>query len=1037
MDERIKDSPLRSQAGPLPADMASMLQLTPDIHYIYDIAGHRNTFVSRSVERVLGYSGEEICRMGEHLLLTLIHPEDLKTYQRETRLLYAAATDKEPLKQQYRMRRKSGDWLWFDCTEFIYRRSPDGSPESIFGVAHNITERRGMEINLRIAEERLRLAMEVSRQGWFELNLQTGKTEVSKEYAQILGYEPAAFNTNLQDWIDGLHPDDRDRVLKTFGETVATGETGTMEYRRRAKDGSWRWIHSIGKVIEHDADHKPLRMIGTHADISSRKQAEQQTRDSEEKFRSIYEHIGIGVALIGKDMEILSINPQMRTWFPQIDSGKRALCYRSFNTPPREKICDYCPTVLTLQDGHVHRAVTETPTPEGIRHYQVISTPLLAGDGTIAAAIEMVEDITEHKKTVDLLHESEKKFRTIIDVSPVPYAMNDEQQNITYLNKAFNSAFGYTLEDIPTLGDWFAQAYPDPEYRRRIAAEWQQRLEKAKTTGTGFEPLEVVICRKDGAIRTVLVSAASLGTSFEGTHLVILIDITDRKEAEEQHRLNAQFIRSILDTVDEGFIVVGRDYRILTVNRAYCAQVGGDSESIVGRPCYEVTHRSSRPCYEEGEQCATRQAFETGTAQASLHRHKDAGGNLIYVETKAFPVKDASGITTAVIETINNITEKYLLEEERLKTQKLESIGTLAGGIAHDFNNLLQGVFGYISMAKITHDQKERSLAMLDQAEEALHMSVNLTTQLLTFAKGGKPVKKLIRLRNTIENAAKFALSGAQTDYRLDMVPDLWSVEADAGQLAQVIQNIVLNANEAMAGRGTITITARNVDTSSPASPRLPGSGRFVRIDILDTGTGISGQNLAKVFDPYFTTKQKGSGLGLATSYSIIKNHGGVIEVASELNKGTVFTLYLPASDGVQTETPLAETSAGTRKGKILLMDDEPLVRSVAAEMIAALGHAVVAAGDGAEALELFRRARDAEASFDLVILDLTVKGGMGGEEAVAKIRELEPGAVAVVSSGYADSPVVASFRDYGFSAALNKPYRIDSLQQCFDSLIH
>ena len=268
----------------------------------------------------------------------------------------------------------------------------------------------------------------------------------------------------------------------------------------------------------------------------------------------------------------------------------------------------------------------------------------------------------------------------------------------------------------------------------------------------------------------------------------------------------------------------------------------------------------------------------------------------------------------------------------------------------------------------------------------------------------------------------------------MDIARDLCQVEADTGQLAQVIQNIVLNANEAMAGRGTVNIMVRNVDIPPRASPRLSEGGCFVRIDIQDTGTGIPEQNLLKIFDPYFTTKQKGSGLGLATSYSIIRNHGGVIEVKSELNKGTTFTIYLPAAAAVEREAENTSTAAvGTKNGRILLMDDEVLVRKVATDMIAALGHEVDSAEDGRKAIALFRQAKESGKPYDLLILDLTVKGGMGGEAAIQKILEIDPTAKAVVSSGYADNPVVAHYRDYGFSAFLNKPYKLAALKECLD----
>jgi PAS domain S-box-containing protein len=516
--------------------------------------------------------------------------------------------------------------------------------------------------------------------------------------------------------------------------------------------------------------------------------------------------------------------------------------------------------------------------------------------------------------------------------------------------------------------------------------------------------------------------------------LAMTDDITARKEAEEKLSQSEEFIRSILDTVDEGFIVVDRNYRIMTANKAYYMQVDGCDEDIIGRHCYKVSHKIDRPCYEEGEECAVRKVFAKGESHSSIHRHKDSKGNILYVETKAYPIKDVSGKVTSVIETINNITERHLLEEERLKTQKLESIGTLAGGIAHDFNNLLQGIFGYISMAKMSLDRPEQIKIMLQQAEEALHLSVNLTKQLLTFSKGGKPVKKLIQLDTVIENAVKFALSGSHTDYLLEISSDLWPVEADEGQMAQVIQNIVINANEAMAGRGTVVVSVKNANITGETTPGLPDGGRFVTLSIQDSGTGIPGENLVKIFDPYFTTKQKGNGLGLATSYSIIRNHGGIIDVQSEVDRGSTFTIYLPAAkDAAMTRETTTVMTAAAGKGKILVMDDEELVRNVAKDMLEALGHEVQCAPNGERAIEMFCHARESGSPFDVVILDLTVKGGMGGEDAVRKLREIDPEVVAVVSSGYADNSVVADFQAYGFSAFLNKPYNLGALRDCIN----
>ncbi|HXX80825.1 MAG TPA: ATP-binding protein, partial [Thermodesulfovibrionales bacterium] len=492
---------------------------------------------------------------------------------------------------------------------------------------------------------------------------------------------------------------------------------------------------------------------------------------------------------------------------------------------------------------------------------------------------------------------------------------------------------------------------------------------------------------------------------------------------------------SILDSVDESFIVIDRDFRIVTANKSYCEQVSEVSDRIIGRHCYEISHKVFRPCYEEGEECAVRQVFATGQPHGVLHRHVDRYGNLLFVETKGYPIKDNSGKVTSVIETINNITERHLLEEERLKTQKLESIGTLAGGIAHDFNNLLQGIFGYISMAKMSFDQKEKSFAMLEQAEHALHQSVSLTTQLLTFAKGGKPIRRRISLLPMIENSTKFALSGSRSDFRFDSEPGLWKVDADGGQFGQVIQNIVLNADQAMPEGGTIVITARNVPKSNHEHPQLE-KGRYVEVSIRDSGIGIPQNYLQKIFDPYFTTKEKGSGLGLATSYSIIRSHDGLIDVTSELGKGTTFFIYLPAVDADEElkEAPAAAPVA--RKGKILVMDDEALVRNIAEELIKVLGHEVDLAEDGEAAIEKYRAAMDAGKPFDIVIIDLTVRGGMGGRDALAGLREIDPSVSAIVSSGYSDDAVVADYKHYGFKARMTKPYRLNDLCDILDKML-
>jgi len=411
-------------------------------------------------------------------------------------------------------------------------------------------------------------------------------------------------------------------------------------------------------------------------------------------------------------------------------------------------------------------------------------------------------------------------------------------------------------------------------------------------------------------------------------------------------------------------------------------------------------------------------------------------GRRVWVRWTNKVIVDPEGNIEGILTIGNDVTARMRLEEERLKSQKLEAIGVLAGGIAHDFNNLLQCVFGYLSMAKQNLDRKQMALDMLDEAEKALAMSVNLTTQLLTYSKGGKPAKKKTRISPVIENTVKFALSGSRSGFHIDTDEGLWHVEADEGQIGQVIQNIVLNSNEAMPEGGTVEVRAGNIELPVDGHVSFPEGGRFVRITISDSGIGIPEQYLSKIFDPYFTTKQKGSGLGLATAYSIVKNHGGAIEVQSMPEKGSTFTVYLPASEDPGEEKGDPTSSSSMRSGRILVMDDEEMVRKVAREMISSLGHSVVCAENGEAAVEKFQEAMTEGNPFDVVILDLTVKGGMGGEETVKLLRKIDPEARVIVSSGYADNPIVSDYSFYGFSTFLNKPYNIKALQDRLSGLL-
>jgi len=369
------------------------------------------------------------------------------------------------------------------------------------------------------------------------------------------------------------------------------------------------------------------------------------------------------------------------------------------------------------------------------------------------------------------------------------------------------------------------------------------------------------------------------------------------------------------------------------------------------------------------------------------------------------------------------------MEADLQRVQKLESLGVLAGGLAHDFNNLLAGILGSVNVARALVEPDSRVSKRLAQAESATFRARELTQQLLTFSRGGAPQKVTAAIGHILREAARFALRGSNVTCDFDIAPDLAPVDVDEGQLGQVMHNLVINADQAMPEGGTVRISARNRGVSSTRNLPVPERDH-VEVVVSDEGMGIPGDDLHKVFDPYYSTKETGRGLGLATTYSIIRSHGGHITVDADPGRGTAFAFYLPASalpasTGRTVRDPIAP---GT--GRILVVDDDDGVRDAVGEMLDIIGYQVESASDGAEAVVMYRSALASARPFDAVIMDLTIPGGMGGREAIQRLLEIDPQVRAVVSSGYSSDAVMAHHQDYGFRAAIAKPYRTADLSR-------
>ncbi len=401
-----------------------------------------------------------------------------------------------------------------------------------------------------------------------------------------------------------------------------------------------------------------------------------------------------------------------------------------------------------------------------------------------------------------------------------------------------------------------------------------------------------------------------------------------------------------------------------------------------------------------------------------IHRTKD---------DRKIPVEISSHIYSfegekVILSISRDITERKKLEEELQKTHKLESIGVLAAGIAHDFNNLLAGILNSVYLSKMYIDHKSKAFKSLVSAEKAIDRATNLTRQLLTFSRGGAPVKKTTSIIEIIRESADFALRGSNVNYGHNAEDELWSVNVDAGQINQVIHNLILNADQSMPEGGTVQISVENSYLSSDTELPLK-KGKYVKILVQDQGIGIEKEHLQKIFDPYFSTKEIGHGLGLSITYSIIKQHNGLLKVESEKGKGTTFTIYLPASEKKVEEKKSVENRSVICEGKILIMDDEEIIRDTIGEFLKHAGYEIECVNNGDMAIESYTKAMNASQPFNAAILDLTVRGGMGGKETVKKLLEIDPKVKAIITSGYSIDPALSNYKELGFSNFFNKGY--------------
>jgi PAS domain S-box-containing protein len=658
----------------------------------------------------------------------------------------------------------------------------------------------------------------------------------------------------------------------------------------------------------------------------------------------------------------------------------------------------------------------------------------------------------EQRHTLSHLEDEKARSEAIIAAIPDGISIQDLGFRVLYQNEVHKALTGDQVGN--RCFEKYAQldsVCPGCPVALSFADGGRHVLEKGRQTPHGMMYIEI----RSAPLRN------ARGEIIAGIEAVR--DVTARKRTEENLRLISQ----AMDEAVDGIQLVDLHGLIIYSNRAVEELYGFTAQELAGRHVGEmnvdpllaerevlpsilehgrwggevvVRHKGGRefPIWlstalvrnDKGDPIAMvgiiRDMTERKRVEDELRNHRERLADLVDERT--------SELREANARLRQEIVERELVESELARVQKLDSLGMLAGGIAHDFNNLLGAILGNLSLAMLDVEPSSRAYEQLAKADRASLRAQELTQQLLTFSRGGAPVRRPVSLPTVIAEAAGFSLRGSRVLHELALPRNLWAVDADEGQMMQVFNNLLINADQAMPRGGIIRISGANIKLAANEVPTLE-AGRYVRITVQDGGTGIPKEHLDRIFDPYFTTKQKGSGLGLAATYSIIRRHDGHITVQSELGKGTTFHIYLPASDGrVAPEARNEKAIPGT--GRVLVMDDETDMRETTGTMLERLGYAVDYASEGGEAVDKYRAAQEEGAPFDAVIMDLSIPGGMGGAETVRKMLEINPNVKAVVSSGYSHDPVVADFRAYGFCDVIVKPYRIRDLSEVMARVI-
>ena len=895
-------------------------------------------------------------------------------------------------------------------------RTKEGLTTHIGNLSQGMAQVVNSKGQLKQADELYRALVDQTLQGL--VIIQDFKVVFSNvAFAEITGHSAEELQSLSIEELKGMvHPEDQALVWGRFQERLE-GRPGANRYEFRGirKDGTERWLEMITTRLNFGGSPA---VLGAMVDITEQKRAEKALLESEERYRSIVENSHDGILIVDDEYRFVYVNEELCRILARSAKELIGQDFRSFlDEESRDVVATY---YVKRQKGeevpprYEFNVVRKDGT---MRRVEISSTVIRDSAGNVKTVAQIL-DVTERRQVEKLLRKERETFFSILQNAPYGVVLIDKDGVFQYTNPAFTQITGYTLEDVPTGREWLNKGFIDSSYKKEVIKYWHEDITKR-----GANKVLRVTC-KDGEVRELDIKPTLID---DGRAIMMLADITERKRAEEALQGEKEKFRVLVEESPFGVSIVGKrgDYKY--VNPMFVELFGYTLKDI---PTGADWFRKAFPDPEYRDEVISSWMGDLKGARGGesgqrtfVVRCKDNSEKIIHFR----PVTMDSGDQFIIYE---DITERKQLEEQLRLAQKMEALGTLAGGIAHNFNNLLMGILGNTSLAVSETDPTHQLYEKLKNIERLVESGSKLTSQLLGYAREGRYEIAPLSLNKLVkETSDTFGITKKEIMVHLDLAENLLSIEADQGQIEQAMWNLYVNAADAMPGGGNLYLKTSNVTHKDMTGTLFkPRPGHYASVTVTDSGCGMSKKTIEHIFDPFFTTKGlgKGTGLGLASVYGIIKAHGGYIEVQSEKGRGTVFKIYLPASN--KNALKEKQLAPGILRGTetILIVDDEDLIIQVGAEMLEKMGYKVLVAKSGKEAVDIVKANTD---TVDLVVLDM-IMPEMSGGETFDRLRRENPRMKVLLSSGYSRDGQATEILKRGCDGFIQKPFNMEKLSR-------